>query len=617
VNLAHLKAFIALRWAIRKNQMTRSGTANKILYILFAVMIVTSAIGLVVGGFIVGLYAMPNLSFGSRLLIWDVFLFGFVITRLGGLMMDIQRSDPLSLDRFLHLPVSPRGVFLINYVSSLFDLTLQMFLVTAVAMFVGQAISQSPLALLGLPLIVAFLFATSALQYQFQGWLAVLMSNQRRRRNVIVFFTLGIVLLAQAPQLIHFIRPWEAEKTVPTEAPVASEKPSANSTPSTHPTPPVIEPKEQPDTPIKPAEVIQPKSQKTFTELEKVFSDRIGIGAWWVNAIIPLGWFALGASSVVDGNLWPLLLATLGFVLVGVWCLNRAYHTTLRSQRGELKTDEAKAVDLSTTPSKRKLIIDWNWPMVSGQVSAVASASLQCLLRAPEAKMILVVPIVVVIVFGAILMGTKLTMPMDARPMLGIGAFSFVLFTSLQVCGNMFGYDRSGFRAFVLSPVSRGDILLGRNLAFAPLFLSLGALCLVVVGIIYPMRWDHYFVMLFVSLAFFLLYCLCTNAMSIIAPIPMAPGAMQPSEIKLIPILLQFLFIFLYPLLLAIVLIPFWLELLAEAFMNSRGIPIAMVGSILMFFTSLLVYKFTIRKQGNWLLNKEKELLLVVTSKAE
>ena len=597
MNLTHLKAFVSLRWSIRNNQMTRSGTANKVLHILFAIMIVTSVVGLTIGGVVVGLYAMPNLSWPSRLLVWDIFLFGFLVTRLGGLMMDIQRSDPLSLDRFLHLPVSPRGVFLVNYVSSLFDLSLMMFLVTAICIFVGQAISQSMLALLGIPLIVAFLFAASAVQYQFQGWLAVLMTNQRRRRNVIVFFTLGIVLLAQAPQLI--IRPWDAKTTiVPPPPPVATDVKTA------------------PETPVVP--VVEPKPQPTgFAEVEKVFSDRVGDGAWWANVLVPLGWLALGSSSLVDGNLLPMGLAIVGYTLIGFWCLNRAYRTTLRSQRGELKTEETRVADTSATPSKRKPILDWNWPMASQPVSAVASASLQSLLRAPESKIVLLVPVVVVIVFGAILLGTNLKMPMDARPMLGIGAFTFVLFTSIQVCGNMFGYDRSGFRAFVLSPVSRRDILFGRNLAFAPMFLGLGALCLVVVGIVYPMRWDHYFLMVVVSLAFFLLYCLCTNAMSIIAPIPMAPGAMQPSEIKLMPILLQFCFIALYPVMLGLVLLPFWAELLTEQFVPSRGWPIGLVGSILVFLGSVFIYKYVIRRQGCWLLNKEKDILLVVTSKAE
>ena len=45
-----------------------------------------------------------------------------------GLMAELQRSEPLVLSRFLHLPVSVRGAFLINYVSSLLSLSLIIFL---------------------------------------------------------------------------------------------------------------------------------------------------------------------------------------------------------------------------------------------------------------------------------------------------------------------------------------------------------------------------------------------------------------------------------------------------------------------------------------------------------
>ena len=56
-------------------------------------------------------------------------------------------------------------------------------------------------------LLAAFLLMVTALTYQFQGWLAALMSNPRRRRTVIMVMTVIFVLIAQAPQLIRFIVP--------------------------------------------------------------------------------------------------------------------------------------------------------------------------------------------------------------------------------------------------------------------------------------------------------------------------------------------------------------------------------------------------------------------------
>ena len=47
-------------------------------------------------------------------------------------------------------------------------------------------------------LLAAFLLMVTALTYQFQGWLAALMSNPRRRRTVIMVMTVIFVLIVQA-----------------------------------------------------------------------------------------------------------------------------------------------------------------------------------------------------------------------------------------------------------------------------------------------------------------------------------------------------------------------------------------------------------------------------------
>src|SRR5205823_9205573 len=115
---------------------------------------------------------------------------------------DLQRSESLSLDKFLHLPVSPSGAFLINYVSSLFSITLVVFVPAMTGLALGQALGLGAASLLVLPLLAAFVLAVTAGTYQFQGWLAALMSNPRRRRTVVVLLTLGVILISQTPQLI-------------------------------------------------------------------------------------------------------------------------------------------------------------------------------------------------------------------------------------------------------------------------------------------------------------------------------------------------------------------------------------------------------------------------------
>src|SRR5204863_6821975 len=131
----------------------------------------------------------------AHLLTWGGVIAAFLFFWLMGLLTDLQRSEALALDKVMHLPVSPSGAFVINYLSSLFSLTLIAFLPGMVGLIVGQVFAGSVAMLLALPLLAAFLLAVTALTYQFQGWMAALMSNPRRRRTVIVFVTGGIILL--------------------------------------------------------------------------------------------------------------------------------------------------------------------------------------------------------------------------------------------------------------------------------------------------------------------------------------------------------------------------------------------------------------------------------------
>ena len=77
----------------------------------------------------------------------------------------------------LHLPVSLKGAFLINYLSSFFCLTLLLFLPAMTALCLSLICTRGVAMLLVVPLLAAFLLMVTALTHQFQGWLAALMVN--------------------------------------------------------------------------------------------------------------------------------------------------------------------------------------------------------------------------------------------------------------------------------------------------------------------------------------------------------------------------------------------------------------------------------------------------------
>ena len=85
----------------------------------------------------------------------------------------------------MHLPVSPAGAFLINYVGSSIGLSLILFLPAMIGLGIGLISVAGLLMLLLFPLIAAFFLMVTAVTYQFRGWLASMMTNPRRRRTII------------------------------------------------------------------------------------------------------------------------------------------------------------------------------------------------------------------------------------------------------------------------------------------------------------------------------------------------------------------------------------------------------------------------------------------------
>src|SRR5258708_26286243 len=101
-----------------------------------------------------------------------------------------------------------------------------------------------------------------------------------------------------------------------------------------------------------------------------------------------------------------------------------------------------------------------NLSCVWDRTSAVALSGFRSVTRDREAKMLFLTPVIMVVVCGAIFWRQSVKTPIAARPLIAYGATTMILFTLTQLVGNQFGFDRSGFRVFVLCAAPRRDILL-------------------------------------------------------------------------------------------------------------------------------------------------------------
>lgn len=612
MNWQQLRAFAWLRWRLLANQWRRAGKFNATLMVVVSIGAAVAALPLFLGCFALGVYAIPRAQPAHLMYAWDGLIAAFLLSWTIGLVTDLQRSDPLTLSKFLHLPVSVRGAFLLNYLSSLLRLSLLLFgpimLAYALALAYIRGLEQWAVV----PLLAAFLLMVTGLTYQFQGWLALLMNNPRRRRAVVVGATMGIVLLAQLPNLIGQV--FISRRHRGDDGAAAAKRAEVDAIG-----------RELAAGTIAPAEAAE-RSRALGEWLAAEPARRRGEEAAWVeravrlgNLVLPVGWLPLGVQAAARGRPAPALWGLAGMALIGVAGLGRAYRTAIRAYTGQASDRKGRA------PAPRpdagheagRSLLEARLPGVSEPVAAIALGTFRSLLRAPEAKMALLSPLILAAVFGSMLARGAGIVPDLARPLVGIGAIVSVLFGLLQLMGNQFGFDRDGFRAFVLCAARRRDILLGKNLAYLPVAAALAAALLAVVQVFQPMRPDHALAMVPQFVSMFLLFCIMANLFSIYAPMHNAVGSLKPAHPKLTTILLQLvLFLLLFPLGQGITLVPLGAEAAWVALGGDRRVPVCLALTVLECMAIALFYRASLGWLGDELQAREQKILEVVTNRA-
>jgi hypothetical protein len=620
MNAQHLGAFLWLRWRLRVNAMKRSGTANLVIGLILAGVAVLLGVALFFIFLLVGTYGLSDSRPAILMYVWDGLVVTFLFIWATGVMADLQRAEALSLDKFLHLPVSLAGAFVVNYLSSLLSFTLILFVPAMLGLSLGLILGRGPGMVLLVPLVAAFFLMVTALTYQFQGWLAALMANKRRRQTVIVLITAAFILLSQLPNLINVLKPWKSRDSDErsTTQQIIRLNMDLRKLEREFLAKQITVAKHQ----QRQAEILRELRELTDRQAaadQEAEQHRERV-TWWINLAVPPGWLPLGAAGLAEGNLVPALLGTLGLTLIGAASLWRSYRTTVRLYTGQFDTRSrraARAPQKAPAPADttRRRFLERQIPFVSEQASAVALAGFRSLLRAPEGKMMLLSPLILMIVFGGMFLAHPTDMPEEVRPLVAFGAMSMALFTLLQVLGNQFGFDRDGFRVYVLSPAHRRDILLGKNLAFAPLALGLGSAAVVLVEVVSGMRVDHFLATLPQLLSMYLVFCLLANCLSILAPMRIAPGLMRPSQGGGLMVLLHLAFLFLFPMVLALTLLPLAVEFMLRPWVE--GLPIYLVGSVAECVAIVYLYRLVLTAQGDWLQAREQKILKVVTTKAE
>jgi ABC-2 type transport system permease protein len=345
---------------------------------------------------------------------------------------------------------------------------------------------------------------------------------------------------------------------------------------------------------------------------------------------LPPGWLPYGAMALAEARVVPAILGTLGLALLGMASLGRACRTTLRLHLGApggaiAVTAPARTRRLpeSTRTRPPARLLEWRLPYVSEHASAITMAGFRTLTRAPEARLMLLSPLILAVVFGGMMMrgGGPVTFASDPsvllRPILSVGLFLLILMGMNQIAANQFGFDRDGFRVFVLGSAARRDVLLGKNLALLPLALGLGLLTLLALQLFVPMRMDHFAATLAQTVSVYLVYCLITNLLSIYAPIPIKPGTLRPARTNTILTLVNVAAILVFPFALLPTLVPLGVEAALDWWAGVRGLPIYLGLSVVQVALVVLAYRRALDWQGSLLQAREQQILDAVTVTAE
>jgi ABC-2 type transport system permease protein len=580
-NWSQLSTVIWLRWRLSWNQLsrTRSGRIGAVLTVIAAVIALGIALAMGVGGVVGGVLGLATASPRVMLVAWDAVAGIFLFIWMIGVLAELQRSETIDLTRLLHLPVSLRGIFVVNYLASHVTLSLIVFLPCMLGLCVGLLWSRGLGMIWLLPLVASFIFMVTAWTYCLRGWLAALMVNPRRRRNVVLAITMTAVLLGQLPNLYFNVYLRHAiKKGHPAGWPGAS---------AGQPHPAGL--------------------------------DAIPAGYLLAHNYVPLLWLPNGAMGLAEGNAWPAVLGSLGAFLLGAVGLSRAYRSTIRFYQGQ---ESAGAVKPRTPKPaagpRRKSLVERTIPLVSEETGALTLAFFRAWTRAPEVKMALVSYVILLVIFGATAIVRVSAVPgIVAQLFLAPGAVAVTFFGMVQLMFNHFGFDRDGFRALVLLPASRRHLLLAKNLALAPFPFVLGTIMLAGFKFIGHLPLATVLAGALELVGMFLVLSIVGNFVSVMVPYRVTAGTMKPTKAKATTVF----FIFLSHLLFPVVTIPFFLVPLAAlgaaAWMGWAAGAVNMALALLLLALAAVVYRLSLAPLGQLLERREKAILLVVSQEIE
>jgi hypothetical protein len=707
---SHLGALIYLQGQLRLRRWQRESVLGRVILAVFFVVFVAGVLATGAAAALLGYLMYRNITditiWGF---VWNGLLFVFVVAWFINLTSEIQRNDSISLDRLMHLPISPSHAFALNFFASWINFPLLYFSAAVLGLSLGGAVAIGPQMLLGGLLLAIYLMMITAVTSQLQGILTAWMANPRRRRLMMLliqllvggfFVTLSISMNRflfksrdqvdratparvepPLPEAVQPALPAEVETAIPlaVESDESETKVHSADVASTLATPESpslasdvelqgVPPEGQSSVPLESidasvsnqvttAPTAEPADAADAADARRVRAEaranarsmiqqRLYERLQWIDRWVPPMWLAACMGSLTHFH-WDVLWMVPLMIGVTVVSLRANYRMTLKHYRHGYDGEAARSVDAamihpSTTGSATNVSstgeaqavgsgkdgsigtteaqpwMERSFYRLSDTTSAIVALSWMTLWRAPEMKLQLLIPLLppALFLFMSSYWRTVEDPYLQTLAMAGVAGFG--LFTSSGMLGNMFGMDRDGFRAWVLSPIPRVQILEGRNLAFGiPAWgLAMGIVC--AIGLWWRVPFDKILYALLAISTFVPLYLLIANCMSILSPFALPQGSVSPKHFSWKTVVINCLLSTTFPMLLAGCLIPLGVEWGVRSLWTwLPPIPIALLLGIPWLVGSIAVYRGVLPRVGKLLAYRELEILKTVVSKEE
>ncbi len=616
MNLEQLKAILWLRSRLTVNQWRKAGTFNFVLMIiLFCSMLAFAALSffLAIG---LGIFLLPKATPTMVMIVWDVMIGVLLFSWSISLLVEIQRMELLSLEKLLHLPMSLKDAFLLNYLSSVICLNIICFFPAAIGVCIALAITHGLKLLILVPIVLSFILMLTAVTYQFRGWLASLMSDKRRQRSVIVVITFVFIAITQVPNIV-------IQLSLPGSTRADQQRVQEQVTKS----------QELTDS-LNRQEISKKEFDQRLAQITNEFAQRkkdaetasqamLDKYLTFANQVLPVGWLPYASKSLLSGSLWPAALCLAGMTLIGTTSLWRSYKSTMNYYTGNVKTVSTettpqKAVTKQLNQSAKSSFMERKIPKFSEHATAVALCSFRSLLRAPEAKMLFIGPMILGIMFVLMIVTNRApTIPAGLEPLAWLAGVSVLTFMCLMLMLNVFGMDRNGFRCFILMPAQRSEILLGKNASMLPIMGAVAILVAVGLSYVAPIGIFSILASICQMLTAFILASLVGNFVSIQFPFAMIPGAGKPAQVNIVTMLVQMVAMFTCPLFTIPGALFFGIEWSLKYFLSITYLPVFAMLSILELWLVYKLYLYALQRQGHFLQMRETRILELLTANSE